>query len=337
MLRLALSDHRRGDTMNIVITREIAARCLYVVDHGLSSGMGDPVLGGFCVEAAICYALGLPHGDDPGCVSPALRSLKISLNDRSWSSNGARAKGLRRLALAQLGSAGVLDEQEFARRVAEMAIRKMVPIGLRAAASIQKDAQHRQSLLDAARRCEGEDTRDAAIVDAIVDTIVDASFDTVAHAATHAARASASARAATYAAAYSTTSTVETSVEAAVDAANSAVSAVTHAAAADADAALIATYAATRVVNVAVDAAFDAAEDAASATTYTIVTVTTAVDAADAAADTDAYVRAAADSSYAAARQSRDKVLSDFAEAVVQILIEMQAPGCKWLDLAEAA
>jgi hypothetical protein len=28
-----------------------------------------------------------------------------------------------------------------------------------------------------------------------------------------------------------------------------------------------------------------------------------------------------------------DTVLSDFAENVVQVLIEMKAPGCQWLDL----
>jgi hypothetical protein len=31
----------------------------------------------------------------------------------------------------------------------------------------------------------------------------------------------------------------------------------------------------------------------------------------------------------------RDKILSDFAEGVVQILIAMKAPGCQWLPLTE--
>ena len=118
------------------ITREIAAKVVAVVDAGLVQGQGRPVPGQMCVEAAVCFALGLPHGDDPACVSPALRRLKIGLNDRAWSSNAARAKGLRRLAVAQLGSAGVLDDREFMRRVAEMTIRKAVPIGLRAAAKL---------------------------------------------------------------------------------------------------------------------------------------------------------------------------------------------------------
>jgi len=95
------------------ITREIAAKVLEVVDAGLVSGMGKPIPGQMCVEAAVCYAMGLPHSDDPKCVAPILRSLKIRLNDSTWSSDKARANGLRRLALAQLGSRNVLDEKEF--------------------------------------------------------------------------------------------------------------------------------------------------------------------------------------------------------------------------------
>ena len=146
----------------IEITKDIAAKVLATVDAGLVSGIGKPVPGQMCVEAAVCFAMGLPHGDEPSCVSPALRRLKINLNDRQWSSNDARAMGLRRLALAQLGSAGALDDREFAKRVAELTIRKMVPLALRAAASIQKNADHRQKLLDAANRCEVEGTEAAA-------------------------------------------------------------------------------------------------------------------------------------------------------------------------------
>jgi hypothetical protein len=116
-----------------------------------------------CVEAAVCFALGLPHGDDPACVARAVRSLKICLNDKNWSSKAARAKGLRRLALAQLGSAGVVDDHEFAKRVAELAIRKCVPAALRSAASIQKDPAHKSAMLQAASRCEKEGSREAAI------------------------------------------------------------------------------------------------------------------------------------------------------------------------------
>src|SRR5262249_22794737 len=111
--------------MNIDIN--VARKVIETVDAGLVHGMGNPVPGQMCVEAAVCYAMGLPHGDQPECVAPALRSLKIRLNDSRWTSDQARAKGLRRLAVAQLGSAGVLDEREFSRRVVLLAWRGKPP------------------------------------------------------------------------------------------------------------------------------------------------------------------------------------------------------------------
>ena len=209
----------------IEITKEIAVKVLSIVDAGLSSGVGQREPGFMCVEAAVCYALDLPHGDDPGCVAETLRSLKIRLNDSAWSSKQARAKGLRRLAVAQLGSKGYLDEIEFRKRLVDLAFRKSVPAALRSAASVCKDEGHKAALCEAANRCEKEGTRQAA-------------FD---------ARAIANA-------------------------------------------------------------------------------------AADAAADADAYAAA-----YAARKSARDKSLADYAEDVVQILIEMKAPGCEWLSLTEVA
>lgn len=144
----------------MLITREIAQRCVEIIDQGLTSGLGVQQPGKFCVEAAICYALGLPHGDDPGCVSAPLRIIKIKLNDSRWSSDMARAAGLRRLAIAQLGSKGMLDDAEFVRRVVEMTIRKLVPTALRSAA--KRNPKHASDLEAAAVRCEQEGTREAA-------------------------------------------------------------------------------------------------------------------------------------------------------------------------------
>ncbi len=243
------------------ITRDVAAKVLSVVDAGLVSGIGDPIPGRMCVEAAVCYALGLPHGDEPSCVASALRRLKIRLNDSSWSSDRARAKGLRRLALAQLGSAGTLDEKEFVRRVVDYALRVSTPAALRAAASIQKDPNHKSKLIAAAARCEKEASREAAMG---------------AKEIAYAADAAANACAAAYAA-----------------------------------------YAANAAAYAAYAYAADAAANACAAA-Y-------AADAAAYAADAAAYAYA------------RDKSLAEYAETVVQILIDMKAPGCQWLDLAPVA
>jgi hypothetical protein len=237
-------------SQQLEITETIARKVLSVVDQGLSSGLGNHRPGEMCVEAAVCYALDLPHGDDPACVSHALRLLKIRLNDSSWSSKSARAAGLRRLAVAQLGSRDHLDDKEFGRRVAKLAIHKSVPIALRAAASINKNAKDAQALRDAANHCEAEGTHEAALAARKV-----------------AQRARKTAAAAAAAAAYTA----------------------------------------------------DAAAAAAAA----------------ADADADAYTAAAAAAAAVDADATRDKSLADFAEDVVQILIEMKAPGCQWLALTE--
>ena len=70
-------------------TLKIARKVLDTVDAGLCGGLGNRKPGEMCVEAAVCYAYGLPHGDNPPCVSKALRSFKIAINDKSWSSNAA--------------------------------------------------------------------------------------------------------------------------------------------------------------------------------------------------------------------------------------------------------
>jgi len=229
-----------------LITEAIAIKVRDTVDAGLVRGVGKPVPGQMCVEAAVCYALGLPHGDDPLCVSPALRRLKISLNDRAWSSRQARAQGLRRLALAQLGSRGVLDDREFMRLVAEMTIRVSVPSALRLAA--KRNPRHANALEAAAVRCEREGTREAA-----------REGERAAYAAD------------------------------------------------DVSAPAAAAYVAADVSAAAADAA----------------------DAAAAAAD----VAAAYAASAAAAAYARDKSLAEYAERVVEILVDMRAPGCQWLAL----
>lgn len=90
-------------------TKKLAAEILRVVDKGLCSGVGKGRPGEMCVEAAICYVLEGDGGDDdPECVDENIRDFKINLNDeKGWSSNKARARGMRRAAIAQLGSAGV--------------------------------------------------------------------------------------------------------------------------------------------------------------------------------------------------------------------------------------
>ena len=115
----------------MILTKELAKKVRDTVDAGLVKGKGNPIPGQMCVEAAVNYAMGLPHGDNPSCVGSAVRNFKIVLNDaQGWTSNAARAKGLRRVAIAQLGS-DKLDQVEFSKALALETIRQILPIALR--------------------------------------------------------------------------------------------------------------------------------------------------------------------------------------------------------------
>ena len=121
------------------ITRANVKKILALFDKGLRSGLGSGKPGDMCVEAVICNVLEGRNADDPKCVSPVLRAVKIRLNDAIWSSNTARANGMRRLGIAQLGSAGFLDEGEFIKRLLGIVIRKAFPPAFRAVAGVMKD------------------------------------------------------------------------------------------------------------------------------------------------------------------------------------------------------
>jgi hypothetical protein len=112
------------------ITPELARKVQEVVDHGLVSGLGQPAPGRMCVEAAVCYALGEPHGDRPSCVHPYDRAAKVRLNDAPWSSDAARAAALRRVAVMQLGTVG-LDRSAWAREYVAATVRLVLSNALR--------------------------------------------------------------------------------------------------------------------------------------------------------------------------------------------------------------
>lgn len=95
------------------VNEEQAFKVLVLVDQGLSSGLGSRQLGKMCVEAAVSFAYGENHDDHPTCVSDELADIKISINDDKWSSPKKRAAGMRRLAIAQLGSAGRFNDRTF--------------------------------------------------------------------------------------------------------------------------------------------------------------------------------------------------------------------------------
>jgi hypothetical protein len=244
----------------MILTQKKVDRINELLDYGLPTGLGTAEPGKMCVEAVICNVLGLPHSDDPGCVIQPLREIKIRLNDNiHWVTNQSRANGLRRLAIIQIGTLGVIDPTDFMQRVARMTIQTIVPAALRSAAKVLT-GEHTTKLLTLASQCENDPTEANARIAA------DAAY--------------------------------------AADAADAAYAAYAAAGAADAAAG-------------AADAAAGAADAAAGA-----------ADAAAGAADAAA---GAASAAYAA-KDVAEKVLIDYAENIVRILIDMKAPACKWLS-----
>ncbi len=126
-----------------------------ILSRGLSKGLGNSD-GSMCIEAAICNVLGMEHNDDPKCVAISVRSFKILLNDKNWSSPEARAKGLRSLGIAQLGSLGVIDDLEFTKRLASQTIKTIIPKLFR------QIFPNNEKCLNAVVKCENEGTSDAA-------------------------------------------------------------------------------------------------------------------------------------------------------------------------------
>jgi hypothetical protein len=81
-----------------------------------------------CVEAAVCYAMGEPHGAEPTCVDEEIRNFKINLNDcNGWPNNKARGNGMMALAVAQLGSAGVKSVGKFSDALLSEIVKTFIP------------------------------------------------------------------------------------------------------------------------------------------------------------------------------------------------------------------
>jgi hypothetical protein len=109
------------------ITPELITKIDEGLSHGLTSGLGKPIPGQMCVEALICNVLGEPHNDKPSCVDPILNQVKIQLNDFNWSSNQARAKGLRNLAILQLGTKDNFNKTEFSDKLVTFTCTDFMP------------------------------------------------------------------------------------------------------------------------------------------------------------------------------------------------------------------
>jgi hypothetical protein len=230
------------------ITEEFVKKLIGILDAGLVCGVGRPKPGEMCVMAAINYAMDAPHGDYPSCVGRSVRAFDIRLNDSGWSSPAARAAGMKREAIAKLGS-NEINQKEFSNRLAIKTVNVLIPAyysgmidrSILDACSNAKTIEEAKISIEAVRRAYA-DAADAA--DA-------AAYAAAYAAAAYAAYAAAAADAAAYAA---------YAADAADDAAHAAAAAYAAYAAYAADAADDAAYAAY-AADAADDAAYAAAAD----------------------------------------------------------------------------
>jgi hypothetical protein len=268
------------DINPLEITPAIAEKVLALIDQGLVAGLGLPAPGQMGLDAIACYALGLPHSADSGCVENCLRHLIGGLNDCDWSSPQVRARGLRRLGVAQLGTKGVLKTKAFSARVVCHTL-PHVSKGLRAVATIFRTLSHHDALCAVAERCERELTLLSYIE---AQRILSA--------------------------AHGDASSIEPSQISQAQIATGAawVCALQAGRAVDPDSDISDTGRALCALGAAI---------------YAVEVEAQAAMAHPASAKTGDPV-------------TRDSGLAALAEMLVQLLIEMKAPGCRWLELTDA-
>ena len=257
-------------------------------------------------EQSTCAVLALVDYESDGgmgkslCVSPVLQRFICCFKQAQWSSDEVRANGLRRLAIAQVGTAGTLDERLFAEKLRAASFNKLLAAVVKTVGNLLKDP-HRSKLLQAASCCETDATFAAAKMAACALT-------EAAHAA---------------AGAYAQLAAAVSPFEMAARAADGAAARAGYAAAnraADAAAARSPAKIAAHVATVAVDGA-----DSVARAAYAAFAAGSLGDGRQwGPADIMALVTGAA-----------DRLLSDFAEDVVEILIAMKTPGSAILALTQ--
>src|SRR5512135_2834717 len=103
------------------ITDKMVQKLLKLIDQGLTHGAGQfQDDGDFCVQQAVNKATQSGTSDHPSCVTNEITQFGIGLNDTFNGSDKERAKILKRFAVAELGSRGVVSGFAFQNKVREL-------------------------------------------------------------------------------------------------------------------------------------------------------------------------------------------------------------------------
>lgn len=109
------------------VNETFVKQLLYQIDGGLTHGMGGGGRSNMCVQHAVNHVMGRGRSDDvTWCALNEINSFGIHLNDCRWTSKRARADGLRRLAVAELGSNKV-NKAELAQSIRRKYVNHMLP------------------------------------------------------------------------------------------------------------------------------------------------------------------------------------------------------------------
>jgi hypothetical protein len=138
------------------VRAEIIPKFAAALTGGLCGELGERE-GRMSIMAAVSKALDLPHGEQPDCVSHAVRWYTMALGcSPRWVSAQSRAAGLRNLGIAGIGSRGISDGL-FSEQITKRTIQILIPKLFREVFFDNAEC------LEAADRCEQAPTAKAAV------------------------------------------------------------------------------------------------------------------------------------------------------------------------------
>lgn len=120
------------------ISKEVVLLIIADLERQLASSAENSVAGRMIVQQAVCAAFAERYLETPSTVAPMLSAVTIGLNNATWSSDFECGKGMRRLAIAQLGTAKDFDSNRFLYCLAGVLVRKWLPRLLRHMAEFDK-------------------------------------------------------------------------------------------------------------------------------------------------------------------------------------------------------
>jgi hypothetical protein len=95
-----------------IFNKATVQKLIKTIKPGLSCGLGNPEPGEMCIEAAVCYSLGLPHGDNPPCVEAQVLCEELYAAKSAKSAEYAAKSGEKILIKAAKNCLEVLKEMK---------------------------------------------------------------------------------------------------------------------------------------------------------------------------------------------------------------------------------